>query len=355
MTILGIIGGGQLGYMLCESALQIEEIKSIYIYSDKNDIPCNLLQDNDKINIIYGSYTDKEFFYLFCNKCDLITYEFENIDIQLLQNVTVPIYPSINYLKIIQDKYVQKEYLYNNGLFVGPFRKIETIDNIYTFIDEYNYPIIIKKRKGSFDGRGNQVIKNKEELLLWERETNNIQNYYIENYIDFDNELSICGCKSNNKIIYYEPVKNTHKQNILLKTQYHENMIDNTINKKIKEIYTKILQLFNTKGVICVELFQKGDEIYINEIALRVHNSYHISLDCCNLSQFEMHIRSIIDLKIVEPKFIYNGEMYNIISNMQPYNSIINKLNNKTIIIKKYNKKEIGIRKVGHINVVKKI
>ena len=109
----------------------------------------------------------------------------------------------------------------------------------------------------------------------------------------------------------------------------------------------------DTKGVICVEFFQRDDSIFINEIALRVHNTYHISLDCCNISQFDMHIMNILDLDIIHPKFIRNGIMYNIISNMQEFNDITKLIHkNDQIIIKEYHKKGIGIRKIGHVNAV---
>ena len=350
MVKLGIIGGGQLGYMLCESALQIKNI-NIFVYSNKKTIPCNRLKS--KITIIYGKF-DKETFNKFINLCDIITYEFESFNCNLLNDID-KVYPNINKLKIIQDKLIQKEYLKQNNLTVGPFLEINEENDIYNFIESYNYPIIIKARKGSFDGRGNRVIKNKMELTYWLNNNKlDIHNYYIESFINFENEISICGCLDNNTVINYEPVVNTHKNNILLKTEYSKDNINNNIKEKIINTYHKIVKLFNTKGVICVEFFQKNDEIFINEIALRVHNSYHISLDCCNISQFDLHIMNLLKLEIPHPKFINEGFMFNIISNMQTKEEIINKikdLQNYEIIVKDYHKKPIAIRKIGHINI----
>jgi 5-(carboxyamino)imidazole ribonucleotide synthase len=351
MVKLGIIGGGQLGLMLCESALQIYFITHIYIFSDKkDDISCNILKDNPKVILIYNKYNEYNLIE-FSKLCTIITYEFENINIEYLKNIKTPIYPNIKYLQIIQDKYIQKTFLFDSKLPVGPFTNINTIDDIYNFIKIYNYPIIIKARKGSFDGRGNIVINNEINLNTQIKNITNLNNYYIESFIDFENEISICGCKKHNKIIYYEPVKNIHKKSILFKTIYNKTIPEH-INNKIKNIYTNILNIIDTKGVICVEFFQKNNEIYINEIALRVHNTYHISLDCCNISQFDLHLKSILDLDIIKPKFITQGIMYNIISNMQNYEDIIDKIKNNTIIYKNYHKKNIGIRKIGHINVI---
>lgn len=355
---IGILGGGQLAYMLSENIDKniFNTIEKIYIFSDKFDIPCNLLKDMNKIEIIYGEYNFENII-KFSEKCDIITYEFENIDINILKKIEKPIYPDIKYLEIIQDKFVQKEFLRKNNLNVGPYSLINTENDIYKFVEKYNYPIIIKTRCGSFDGRGNIVIKNREELEIFIKTNKDIiKKFYIEDYINFENELSIGGCKTNEIINYYEPVKNVHKNNILIKTEYKNDSIKDNIKLKIKKVYENLLNLFDTKGVICCEFFEYNNEIYINEIALRVHNTYHISMDCCNISQFELHLCSILDLEIPKLNFIKNGYMYNIISNLQTEEDILKiyeKMKKKyEIKVKKYNKKPLGIRKIGHINLI---
>ena len=355
---IGILGGGQLAYMLSENIDKniFNTIEKIYIFSDKFDIPCNLLKDMNKIEIIYGEY-NLENIIKFSEKCDIITYEFENIDINILKKIEKPIYPDIKYLEIIQDKFVQKEFLRKNNLNVGPYCLINTENDIYKFVEKYNYPIIIKSRCGSFDGRGNIVIKNREELEIFIKMNKDIiKKFYIEDYINFENELSIGGCKTNGIINYYEPVKNVHKNNILIKTEYKSDSIKDNIKLKIKKVYENLLDLFDTKGVICCEFFEYNNEIYINEIALRVHNTYHISIDCCNISQFELHLRSILDLEIPKLNFIKNGYMYNMISNLQTEMDILNIYETMKkkyeMKIKKYNKKPLGMRKIGHINLI---
>ena len=358
---LGIIGGGQLAYMLSENINKtfFNIIEYIYIYSDKYDIPCNLLKENTKINIVYGDYT-LENLINFSNKCDIVTYEFENIDINILKQIEKPIFPDIKYLEIIQDKFIQKEFLKENNLNVGVYNIINDLNDINDFIKKYDYPIIIKARRGSFDGRGNKVILNEAELNNWLLDNKDILNkYYVEDFINFDSELSICGAKNKGIINCYEPVKNLHKNNILIKTEYNNNIIKDNIKLKVKKIYNDLLNLFDTKGVICCEFFEYNNDVYINEIALRVHNTYHISLDCCNISQFELHLRSILDLEIPKLNFIKNGYMYNMISNLQTEDDILpiyEKIKDKyNIKIKKYNKKPLGIRKIGHINFIEKI
>ena len=151
-------------------------------------------------------------------------------------------------------------------------------------------------------------------------------------------------------------MKNIHKNNILLKTEFNKLSIPRFESLKMRNIERKILELFDTLGMVCIEFFHKGEYLYINEIALRVHNSYHISLDCCNISQFEAHIKSILNMNIPIPKMV-NGEMYNIISNMQSYENIIEILKEKNVPKKNifyhdYYKEPIGMRKIAHINVL---
>ena len=201
MKTLGIIGGGQLGYMLCESVLKIDKDIKIYVYSDKEDIPCNLLKPD--ITIIYGKYENNENWKQFLNICDIITYEFESFDINLLKSVENKVYPKIDKLEIIQDKLKQKQYLEFNNLSVGPFKEIKTTNDIYEFIKKYNYPIMIKSRRGSFDGRGNKLIQNIDQLKNWLLNNKEIiQQYYLESFIKFQYEMSICGCLDKNKNLF---------------------------------------------------------------------------------------------------------------------------------------------------------
>ena len=349
MINLGIIGGGQLAYMLCESSIKLDShINNIFIFSDKKDIPCNYLINN-KIHIFYGEY-NKENIQNFSKNCDIITYEFEDIDINLFSDINTEIYPRLDLLNIIQDKYIQKKYLLNNNILVGSFKELNNISDLYDFINIYNYPVFLKKRKGSFDGRGNIRINNINDIQSLNI---NINEYYVEDFINFDCELSICGCKNDDEIICYNPVMNKHKDSILIKTEYNKDLFTNDIINKTKEIYKEILKIFNTKGVICIEFFKVDNKIYVNEIALRVHNTYHISIDCCNISQFDIHIRSILGLNIIKPVFMYNCIMYNIISNLQNIDNIFKLIEeNKYIFVKKYFKKEIGRRKIGHVNII---
>ena len=155
--------------------------------------------------------------------------------------------------------------------------------------------------------------------------------------------------------MHYDIVQNIHKNSILVKTIFPDIDLKDDIKTKILNILKNILNLFNTRGIICIELFIKDDEIYYNELCVRVHNSMHHTLHSSLTSQFENHLRSIFDLNLGENKLLFTGKFYNLISNLQELDNINDKENldnenlDKKYFIKMYNKKNIGIRKIGHL------
>lgn len=351
-----IIGSGQLAQMICEESYNINQhINHIYIYTNSENTPCSYL-DFEKLNYItihIGEYNDFNKIKEISDKCHYITYEFEGFDTKIFEHILIKnkIFPSLDILKIIQDKYNQKLFIFDNikDINVGNFKIINSYQDIINFINIYDFPVFLKSRFGAFDGRGNYLIQNEIDL-------NNFKNikpdtYFIENFINFDKEVSICGCiNSNNDFMHYDIVKNIHKNSILVKTIFPDNNLKENVKEKIINTLKNILQLFNTKGIICIELFIKDDEIYYNELCIRVHNSMHHTLNSNKTSQFENHLRSIFELNLGKNEPLFNGSFYNIISNLQEIENIkVFENLQKKHYIKMYNKKNIGIRKVGHI------
>ena len=357
-----IIGGGQLCLMMCEESYKLKDhIDKIYVYSDKSNNPCSYIDflKYNYIELIIGDYNNENKIKEIANKCNYITYEFEAFDTKVfeLEDIKKKVFPSLDYLKIVQDKYKQKLFINNNISFFEntKFEEINCFDDITNFIKKYNYPVFLKSRFGAFDGRGNFLIKDDNDLKKFENIESNI--YFIENFINFDKELSIAGCKNNkNEIITYNIVENTHKNSILVETKFPAVNLSSKVTKKINEIFESILKLIDTKGIICVELFVKDDLIFYNELCLRVHNSMHYTLNACVNSQFENHLRSILELNINKNKYLFSGIFYNIISNLQELEDVNDKenLNRKKHYVKMYNKEAIGIRKIGHITIIKK-
>ena len=352
-----IIGGGQLCLMMCEESYKLKDnIDKIYIYCDKLNTPCSYIDfiKYNYIELIIDDYNNENKIKEIASKCNYITYEFESFNTKVFESSDIKkkVFPSIDFLKIIQDKYKQKKFINNNIFFFEDtnFEEINCFDDIINFIKKYDYPVFLKSRFGAFDGRGNFLIKDVNDLKNLKNIESNI--YFIEKFINFDKELSIAGCKNKkDEIISYNIVENTHKNSILVETKFPAMNLSSKITKKINKIFESILKLLDTKGIICVELFMKDDLIYYNELCLRVHNSMHYTLNACINSQFENHLRSILGLNISENKYLFEGIFYNIISNLQELKDVNEKENfdEKKHYIKMYNKESKGIRKIGHI------
>ena len=240
--------------------------------------------------------------------------------------------------------------MFKNNVILPNYSIVNSYNDILQFIKIYNYPVFLKNRKGSFDGRGNYLIKNQNDLDQFKDIESDI--YLIEEYINFDKEVSIIGCKnSKNEFVYYDIVENKHKNSILVETIFPDNNLSVNTKNKIIGIFSRIIDLFDTRGIICVEFFVKNDIIYYNECCLRVHNSGHYTLNSSYTSQFENHLRSVMNLNLGYTKNVFSGHFYNIISELQTEEDLRKKIEFKEnkFYIKYYNKEPKGIRKIGHV------
>lgn len=341
-----IIGAGQLGLLLVEESIKLRKyINKIYVYTDNIEHCCKL--DLDFLEII-----NKDKLYETCTKCDFITYEYESFETEIFEEFKSKIYPSLDLLKIVQDKYIQKTFMLKNNIRSSKFSTVDSYQDIIDFTKLYNYPVFLKKRKGSFDGRGNYLISNIKDIMSLKNIKPGI--YFVEEYVDFDKEVSIIGCKNNKNMVNYNIVENIHKNSILVKTVFPHNI---EIKSELLNIFNKILNLFDTRGIICVEFFVKNDKIYYNECCLRVHNSGHYTLNASCTSQFENHLRSIMNLELGSTQNKFEGIFYNIVSNLQTLEDIKKIIDYKKLkhYIKMYNKESRGIRKIGHMVIENKI
>lgn len=346
-----IFGAGQLGLLLIEESIKLKDyINKIYVYTN-NDENCCKYVGYDYIEIIVNSYNNSSKINQIANICDFITYEFESFPLDVFsENNKKKIFPSLNILQIIQDKYTQKQFMSKNNVIVPNYSIVNTYSDILDFIKIYDFPVFIKNRKGSFDGRGNHLIKNMKDLEKFIDVKPDI--FLIEQFINFDKEVSIIGCKnSKNEFVYYDTVENRHKNSILVETIFPDNNLNTNTKNKIIGIFSRIIDLFDTRGIICIEFFIHNNDVYYNECCLRVHNSGHYTLNSSYTSQFENHLRSVMNLNLGYTKNHFSGHFYNIISELQTEEDLRKKIEFKTnkTYIKYYNKKPIGVRKIGHI------
>lgn len=309
---IGVIGGGQLGRML---AFEAKRMGYRVIVLDENpNSPAGQVADKQ----IVGSVLDPIQIRKLAQATDVLTYEFESINADFLcelESDGYKIYPSGKTLKKIQNKYNQKKLLHNFGLPVPRFRKVNSIKDINESIGEFGLPIVLKSCTGGYDGKGNYIIKKENDI---NEITSTIDfakhEFMVEEFVKFEKEISIVVARSVDKEIkYFNIAENIHKNSILKTTRVPAN-IDEHIEEEVKSIANKILELFDDVGVFCIEFFKmKNDQIYINEIAPRPHNSGHYTIESCVTSQFEQQLRAITGLPLGSTRLLSPTVMVNLL------------------------------------------
>ena len=339
---LGIIGGGQLGSLLSVAAKKLN-IQTI-IYSDDPDAPAQNFSDD----FIFGNYNDKDKIAEFVSKVDVITYEFENIPFDTLNEINklkkVLPKPSVN--RLIQHRLAEKDFVNKLNIRTTRYVSIEKKSDIETLEDFL--PGILKTTTMGYDGKGQHPIKKIEDLENLNLDFS--KGYLLEKLVKLKKEISVIITRfGNNNYEIYEPIENTHRNQIL-----NHSKIPAEISKKIlhqsKDWATSIAEELKYIGTLCVEFFiDRNENLYVNEIAPRVHNSGHLTINAYNVSQFENHVRAVCSLEKIPLKKLSNAEMVNLIGNqIEPYRQNFKFKDNEFFF--DYLKKEIKEkRKMGHI------
>ena len=341
-TNLGIIGGGQLGSMLSIAAKKLN-IKTT-VYCDDIDAPAKNFCDE----FLFGKYDDKEKIQEFVSKTDVITYEFENIPYDTLNEINKlkPVLPKPSVNRLIQHRLAEKDFINKLNIRTTRYVSVEKKSDIETLGDFL--PGILKTTTLGYDGKGQYPIKNFEDL-----NTLNIdfsKGYILEKLVKLKKEISIILTRfGNNNYEIYEPIENNHENQILKYSKIPAEISEKILNQST-EWASQIAEELKYIGTLCVEFFiDRNENLYVNEIAPRVHNSGHLTINAYNVSQFENHIRAVCSLKKIPLKKLSNAKMINLIGNqIVPYRQNI-KLNDNEFFFD-YLKKEIKEnRKMGHL------
>ena len=339
---LGIIGGGQLGSMMSSAAKKLD-IRTV-IYSDDKDAPAQNFCDE----FIFGGYDDKQKILEFISKVDVISYEFENIPYETLNemNKLKPVLPKPSVNRLIQHRIAEKDFVNKLNIRTTRYVSIEKKSDIETLGDFL--PGILKTTTMGYDGKGQYPIKTAEDINSLDIEFS--KGYILEKLVKLKKEISVIITRyGNNNFEIYDPIENTHQDQIL---KY--SVIPAEISKKIldqsKDWAIMIAEELKYIGTLCVEFFiDRNENLYVNEIAPRVHNSGHLTINAYNVSQFENHVRAICSLEKVPLKKLSNAKMVNLIGNqIEPYRKNLELGKNEFFF--DYLKKEIKEkRKMGHI------
>ena len=353
--ILGIIGGGQLGMMLTEAAQNMkEEISKVIVLDPTENCPAAKVGAEQ----IIADFKDEESIKKLSELSDIITYEIEsgNSDVLKKLEANTEINPSPETLRIIQDKFLQKQFLQENGIAVAEFEKVENREELEKMIEKLGLPLLLKTRRDAYDGRGNYKINSKSDiddaLDLFAGKT-----LMVEKFVNFQKEVSVIAARNTKgEISTYPVVENLHENNILRMT-IAPGRVSEKVRKEAEDVAHKTMEVLHGAGVFGIEMFVTQDErILINEIAPRVHNSGHHTLQSSTISQFELHLRAILGMELGDTSIKSPTIMYNILG-PHTFKGEYNVLHRKeeNIFLKMYGKLESKPqRKIGHINIVDK-
>ncbi len=352
--VLGIIGGGQLGMMLTEAANKFpNEISEVIVLDPTKGCPASQVGAKQ----IIADFKDEKAIIDLASKADILTYEIEsgNSDVLKSLETTTKINPSPDTLKKIQDKLIQKTFLAENQLPVAEFVEVISLDDLQQKIKKFGFPSLLKTRKNSYDGRGNFKINSEKDLKTAFNQFRD-QSLMLEKYVDFRMEVSVIAVRNTKgEIGTYPLVENIHEENIL-RTTIAPARVSKEIIENAKQVAKKTMDVLKGAGVFGIEMFvTKNDEIIINEIAPRVHNSGHHTLQSSETSQFEQHLRAILGLDLGNTQLLKNAIMWNILGpkNFTGKYKPVTMARQKGVFLKMYSKMTSKPkRKLGHLNVV---
>ncbi|UTW55811.1 5-(carboxyamino)imidazole ribonucleotide synthase [Kordiimonas sp. SCSIO 12610] len=309
-STIGIMGGGQLGRMLALAAAQLGY--KCHIFCPEENCPAG--QVSDKLTI--AEYDDETALEKFANAVDVVTYEFENIPATTAKFIAdrKTLRPGVKALEITQDRLSEKNFLNDSGVETAPYLAFQTADDLEIAFKEIGRPSVAKTRRFGYDGKGQVMIKSrsdKDKVIGITNETPAI----LEGFVNFDREISVVVARNASSDVAAFPVgENVHTNHILDTTTVPAN-IREIVEAKAKVIAAQVANALDYVGVLAVEMFVKDDtgDVIVNEIAPRVHNSGHWTIEGAKTSQFEQHIRAICDLPLGSPEALGKVVMKNLL------------------------------------------
>ncbi len=347
-SVIGIIGGGQLGRMMGIAAKEMGY--RIAVLDPVEDSPCGQIAD---IKVI-GNYDDQASIRELAEVSDVVTYEFENINAEMLnwleENAYVP--QGSHLLTVTQNRELEKKTIVECDLKVPYYEIVHNETEFFQAIEKVGLPCVIKTCRGGYDGKGQILLRKKEDLpagLELAQKTTCI----VEEWMTIDKEISVIVQRNGRGETVCLPVaENIHRHHIL-----HQTIVPARISPvqeaQATEYAVQLADSLELIGTLAVEMFVNGDgEIYINEMAPRPHNSGHFSINACRTSQFQQHIRAICNWPLSSTQLVQSAVMINLLGeHMENLEAKIEYLNHSHLHL--YGKKEAKLkRKMGHITVI---
>ena len=350
---LGILGGGQLGKMLLAEARKFDI--QTYILDPSKDAPSQF----GASQFFTGDLMDYTAVYEFGKKVNLLTIEIENVNLDALDKLEaegLPVFPSPKTLRLIQNKGVQKDFYVANSIPTSNHNRFENLEILKSAIDTLTFPFVWKCTQFGYDGNGVKVVRSNSDL-------DNLPNVecIAEEMVPFKNELAVIVARSASGEISTYPVVEMefHPEANQVEYVLCPARIEDKVAQKAREIALKVSQAFNHVGLLAVEMFQTdNDEILVNEVAPRPHNSGHHTIEACYTSQFENHLRAILNLPLGNTASKVAGIMVNLVgeegfSGPVTYQNIEKIMAIDGVTPHIYGKRETRpFRKMGHVTIV---
>lgn len=339
--LVGVLGGGQLGRML---ALAGYPLGLRFRFLDPSpDAGAGQIAEH-----IVGSYEDPGTLSRFAEGLDVVTYEFENVPVEAVRLLSrrVPVYPPPQALEAAQDRFIEKSFFGALGIPTPPFAPVNTLEELRTALNDIGSPAVLKTRRFGYDGKGQYVIRGAADVdAAWLALGG--QALILEGYVPFSRELSILAVRrGEGQITYYPLTENHHSEGILRRSLAPASGVT-TQQQSTAERYARLaLEALDYRGVLAIELFEVEDHLLANEMAPRVHNSGHWTIEGAETSQFENHLRAILGLPLGSTSTIGYSTMLNIIGGLPDTDKV---LSTPGAHLHLYGKEPKPGRKLGHI------
>jgi 5-(carboxyamino)imidazole ribonucleotide synthase len=341
---VGVLGGGQLGRMLALAGYQLGI--EFRFFDPNSGAPVGQIGE-----LVAANYGDHAALERFLDGVDVVTYEFESIPLSVIKFVAerVKVYPPVNALETAQDRLLEKRLFESLGIPTPPFAAIDTLVELEMVVSRIGLPAVLKTRKMGYDGKGQAVIRDRASLEAAWRRLGGVP-LLVEKYVSFEYELSAIGVRDpKGREVFYPPVENVHADGILRKSTVPAPSATPETTRLAIEYCRRLMDKLQYVGVLALELFSVDGSLLANEIAPRVHNSGHWTIEGAETSQFENHLRAVLSLPLGTTSLRGASVMLNIIGHIPSREKV---LAVEGAHLHLYGKAPTEKRKVGHVTLV---
>jgi 5-(carboxyamino)imidazole ribonucleotide synthase len=343
--IIGVLGGGQLGRMVGLAGVPLGV--QFRFLDPEPDSPCAQVGEQ-----LVGSYTDEALLERFLTGLDVVTFEFENVPADTVRAIgrTIPVYPSALALETAQDRLLEKNLFQSLRIPTPPYYPLATRDDLAAGLERTGFPALLKTRRFGYDGKGQWLIRNAEEAAsIAVQLPAEPDSLILEGFVHFDREVSLIAVRGRTREVQFYPlVENYHETGILRRSIAPAPNITDDLQHSAQAYAARLLDSLDYVGVLTLEMFLCGDSLLANEIAPRVHNSGHWTIEGARTSQFENHLRAVLGFPLGSTECRGVSAMWNILGSPPTYDDV---LAVPGLHLHLYGKEPRSGRKIGHITV----